>query len=300
MKNWDIYLAMLLTILSALQMPSLSPLLGLTVSTFIPGYLTILALFPDEKSLKVGERIALSFGISLVVLTILGLLLNSTAEGVTPLTSKLIITFYNVVMAFLAILRRKQSPLPWYPKIKIRLEEKGFDRALTFILLVSLVVALVVVGVSYLLPRPWTTFTELYILNSNGSSEYYPLNLTVNESLTLRIGIVNHESSRRIYNVQIWLANLSRGEIKKLYYLGSFKVSLPSKGSNLMGNWRGEYETNVTLMIPYSGRWQLWFVVANGTYTKGQNYANTSARKIIEGAIEGRVIGVKLNLDVMG
>jgi len=67
--------------------PSLSntPLriiLGFPLILFLPGYSLIYALFPKKDELNVIEKIALSIGISIAVVTIIGLALNYTPWGI--------------------------------------------------------------------------------------------------------------------------------------------------------------------------------------------------------------------------
>ncbi|MCK4222104.1 MAG: DUF1616 domain-containing protein, partial [Dehalococcoidia bacterium] len=52
--------------------------LGLPFLLFSPGYALIAALFPKKGSLDGIERIALSFGLSIAVVPLIGLILNYT------------------------------------------------------------------------------------------------------------------------------------------------------------------------------------------------------------------------------
>jgi len=56
-------------------------LLGLLLVLFLPGYSLIAALFPRRDDLDGIERIALSFGLSIAVVPLLGLALNYTQYG---------------------------------------------------------------------------------------------------------------------------------------------------------------------------------------------------------------------------
>lgn len=51
-------------------------LLALPLVLFIPGYSLIAALFPTDEDLDLIERIALSFGLSIAVVPLIGLGLN--------------------------------------------------------------------------------------------------------------------------------------------------------------------------------------------------------------------------------
>ena len=63
-------------------------ILGLLFVLFLPGYSLIAALFPKKKDLDTIERLALSFGLSIAITPLIGLLLNYTPFGIrlTPIT----------------------------------------------------------------------------------------------------------------------------------------------------------------------------------------------------------------------
>ena len=84
----DLALVILLT-LSCIPFVLIPPLnetpvrivLGLLLVLFLPGYSLIAALFPGKGDLDGIERIALSFGLSIAVVPLLGLALNYTPFG---------------------------------------------------------------------------------------------------------------------------------------------------------------------------------------------------------------------------
>jgi uncharacterized membrane protein len=49
---------------------------------FFPGYVFITALFPEKKELDNLERLALSLGLSIAIVPLIGLLLNYTPWGI--------------------------------------------------------------------------------------------------------------------------------------------------------------------------------------------------------------------------
>ena len=55
---------------------------GLPFVLFLPGYALISALFPGKEDLDGVERIALSFGLSIAVVPLIGLVLNYTPFGI--------------------------------------------------------------------------------------------------------------------------------------------------------------------------------------------------------------------------
>jgi len=85
------WLTVLLSALTALLVrfsrlhPALAALryvLGSIFVLFLPGYVTVEALYPSERDLSPLERLALSIGLSLAIVPLLGLLLNYTPWGI--------------------------------------------------------------------------------------------------------------------------------------------------------------------------------------------------------------------------
>ncbi len=81
-------------------------ILGSFFVLFIPGYVTIEALFPKGRELDVIERVALSLGLSLALVPLIGLLLNFTPWGIRlePIVSSL--TIFTGGLALVALGRR--------------------------------------------------------------------------------------------------------------------------------------------------------------------------------------------------
>lgn len=79
--------------------------LGSIYVLFLPGYSTIEALYPEEYSLKPLERLALSIGLSLAVVPLIGLLLNYTL-GIRLWPVMVTLALYIMVMATVAVYRK--------------------------------------------------------------------------------------------------------------------------------------------------------------------------------------------------
>lgn len=75
----------------------------------LPGFTLIKALFPSKKELDAIERAALSIGLSLAIVPIVGLLLNYTPWGIrlTPITLSLLAL--TITFATAAIFREHQT-----------------------------------------------------------------------------------------------------------------------------------------------------------------------------------------------
>ncbi len=80
--------------------------LGLAMVLFLPGYTFIAALFPRRADLEGLERAALSFGLSIAIVPLLGLGLNYTPWGIRLTPVVLSLAVFTVAMAAIAYLRR--------------------------------------------------------------------------------------------------------------------------------------------------------------------------------------------------
>ena len=82
-------------------------LLGLLLVLFLPGYSLIAALFPGKDDLDGIERIALSFGLSIAVVPLLGLALNYTPFGIRLVPILVVLSVFTVSLAVIAGVRRQ-------------------------------------------------------------------------------------------------------------------------------------------------------------------------------------------------
>lgn len=209
-------LAFTLTPLSSL--PVRIPL-GLVMVLFVPGYTLIAALFPREEDLDGIERLALSFGLSIAVVPLIGLGLNYTPWGIRLIPVVVCITFFTMVMASAAYLRRMSLPQEERFSIKFReslgsikkeimAEDKGrLDRALTVILIITIIISVSALVYVIVTPKQGEKFTEFYILGAGGKAYDYPTHVSPGNSSTVIVGVVNHEYSLVNYTMQIRLNN---------------------------------------------------------------------------------------------
>ncbi|HDN01378.1 MAG TPA: DUF1616 domain-containing protein [Candidatus Bathyarchaeota archaeon] len=73
---------------------------------FLPGYLTVEALFPDPRELDSIERLALSMGLSLAITPLIGLLLNYTPWGIRLNPTVLSLSAYSLLISMVAAYRK--------------------------------------------------------------------------------------------------------------------------------------------------------------------------------------------------
>ncbi len=189
--------------------------LGLLFILFLPGYSLIAALFPKKGDIGSIERAALSFGLSIAVTPLMGLLLNYTPFGIRLTPILLSLSIFTILMSFIAYIRRLNMH-PHY-RFNIRFKhhfdsmigafkrESGIDRLLSIILIISIIIAISMTTYAIAAPKQGEKFTEFYILGPDGKASGYPTNLTVGEKGNVLIGIVNHEYTKTDYHMVIQL-----------------------------------------------------------------------------------------------
>ena len=291
--------------------------LGLVFVLFLPGYVFITALFPERKELDNLERLALSFGLSIAIVPLIGLALNYTPWGIRLVPILVSLTVFNVAFALVGMYRRRNAINPWIPWVTLEDmkrelewgEASRLDKALTVILIIAIVASIGTLVYVVTHPKPGEAFTEFYILGPKGKAADYPTELFVNETGKVIIGIVNHEHRNVTYYVEIWLVNLTYNFttnetiIHEMYLMDRFNVTLPHVPVNIEGNWTPQFEMNYTFKIDKPGRWQVWFLLFKDreppipeSCLKGGNCLGEKWR-ILE-AINGTIQSLKLNVKV--
>jgi uncharacterized membrane protein len=81
-------------------------ILGSFFVLFIPGYTLIEALYPEERSLSPLERVALSIGLSLALVPLVGLLLNYTPFGIRLYPVLFSLSALSILLSFVGAYRK--------------------------------------------------------------------------------------------------------------------------------------------------------------------------------------------------
>lgn len=212
---------------------------GLPFVLFVPGYAFIAALFPEagtsptdtetddaeaevsdagitERGIDGIERVALSFGLSIAIVPLIGLVLNFTPWGIRLAPIMAAVSGFTVMMTAVAATRRWDLPaderfrVPYRTWLDAGRQEllapsSRADAALNVLLVLSLVLALGSVGYAVAVPQEGESFTEFYILTENETGDLvaddYPTEFQKGESQELVVGIGNHEHETVQYTV---------------------------------------------------------------------------------------------------
>jgi uncharacterized membrane protein len=210
---------------------------GLPFVLFVPGYAFIAALFPEDGSgpsepggegqdtperggIDGIERVALSFGLSIAIVPLIGLALNFTPFGIRLVPIVVSLTLFTVASTVVAATRRRSLPaeerfaVPYRTWVSGAREElfepdSRADAALNVLLAVSVVLAVASVGYAVAVPQQGEDFSEFYLLTEQENGELvaddYPTEFTRGEPRPLIVGIGNQEHESVSYTVVIQL-----------------------------------------------------------------------------------------------
>jgi len=288
-------------------------ILGLPFLLFIPGYLLSFALFPLRKTnttIDNVERLALSFALSLAIIPIIGLCLNYTPEGLKLQPILISLLVFIIAIGAIALYRWRLTPIKErvittlnlsLPKLGINL-----DTALTIILIASIIIAPASLTYVILNSKTEETFTEFYILMSDGTAESYQRDLVIGENTSEIIGIANHEHKTINYNIEIWLLDQSivfnettfedETVYNHLWYMHKVNVALNHTQANIEELWEPQWEYNFTFNITRKGKFKLLFLLFT---TPTENYSfETDYINIVEQKINSSYRATNLWLDV--
>lgn len=162
------------------------------------------------------ERVALSFGLSIAIVPLLGLVLNFTPWGIRLPPIMVSVTGFTLIATGIAAVRRWQLPkaerfrVPyrdWYQtgKTEVFEPDSRFDGVLNILLVFSIVLALGTVTFAVVVPPDGEQFSAIYLLTEDDGDELvasgYPTEFVQGESQDLVVGIDNHEHETVDYTV---------------------------------------------------------------------------------------------------
>lgn len=202
--------------LPALNTTIIRSALGLAMVLFVPGYSLIAALFPGKKDIDGLERAALSFGLSIAVVPLIGLGLNFTPWGIRLDPIVVCLTIFTIACCLVANKRRHELKAEErfsidfskaYDEIKAEVftDKTPLDKALTIILIISIILSLFMVSYVIMVPKQGEKFTEFYILGPEGKADNYPTRYVLGDQRPVIVGVVNHEYRNVTYDLVVSL-----------------------------------------------------------------------------------------------
>jgi uncharacterized membrane protein len=199
------------------------PLLGLILVLFTPGYALIAALFPAKQAINNIQRIALSFGLSIVVVLLTALCFNYLPSGIQLVPIAVALTSFTAICAVIANWRRHILP----PKERFSVEfsrlknvtinlpgsDSRTDKLLSVLLVLTALVLASTIAYTIASPNSGENFTEFYLLGSNGTIGSYPTQYHLGEQEPVDIGIVNHEQQDTSYKLFVRLNDTNKSTV---------------------------------------------------------------------------------------
>ncbi len=225
-----LFISVVLLVLIVFNVSGTLPVaLGLPFVLFFPGYSLIAALFPARGDIDGIERAALSFGLSIAVVPLLGLILNYTPWGIRLYPVLLTLLVFTILLSVITVYRRNKLSFEKRFVVDLNLEIvkwgslSRLDKILSVVLVGSIIFA---VGSLYYVatsPSVGEKFTEFYILGPGGKIEGYPWDMNAGEEKEVILGTVNHEYCPVSYTAEVRM----NGYLKKR--LGPFELNHEEK-----------------------------------------------------------------------
>ena len=215
----NILTVLLIAIITFFPADVLRIVLGLPFVLFFPGYTLIAALFAKKDDLSGIERVALSFGSSIAVVPLIGLILNYTPWGIRLYPILLSLALFILAMSVIAWLRRSKLPPGERFSISFNLDFSAWagssrlDKVLSIVLVAAIVAAIGTLVYVIATPKVGERFTEFYILGLGGKAENYPREVVVGEEAKVILGIVNREHEEVNYRVEVVIDGVRNKEI---------------------------------------------------------------------------------------
>ena len=200
-------------------------ILGIPILLFFPGYALLQALFVSNERRDSIELMALSIGMSIAVVALIGLGLNYTPWGISLEPALLGISSFIYLMSVIALIRRViLKRISLITEFNFELpswEGSKLNKSFSVVLVVLILCAGGLLGYIISTNKTTETFTEFYILGLNGQAQNYPSELimqggqitkvrygvggyqVVNGWSEVTMGIFSHEKQQVTYYIKI-------------------------------------------------------------------------------------------------
>jgi len=280
-------LALLLVALIAFFPDSLArQILGLVFVLFLPGYAATAALFPENDQIDGIERTALSFGLSIAIVPLIGLALNFTPWGIR----------LDPIMASVSGFILLASAVGWYRRIRLPTDERFaivvdfkmdfrgmpmVDKLLTIGIVIMLVASVVVLAWAITTPRTGERFTQLAILGPGGMATDYPRDLTVGQQGTVLLSVKSFEHQPINYSMVIGLTTAADANFEIVENSIDWDQSHAltphvAIAQNFSLVHLDYYNQTFNFTVTAPGTWKLQFLL----FTEGQPISQDSYREV--------------------
>lgn len=286
---------------------TLKSILGLPFLLFIPGYLLLFILFPTKKTDKgidFIQRIALSFGLSLAIVALIGIALYYTNGRIQSESAFISIFIFEISLGLISIYRWYKTTPNERLILSINLSFLKFKKKfksktkLDKILLITLIILIILTTTLFIFvlttAKPNEKFTGFNILGSDKSTTNYPYNINTGENKTIIIGITNHEYQTINYTIEVWLINqtITYNESTKeniisynnAWFMDKINTSLNHYNKKIEKGWKSQWNYNYTFNITKKGEnltlTFLLFTTSTDNYDYDKDYKEIIKQKI--------------------
>ena len=183
-------------------------IIGAIAIIFFPGYILLSAIFPRRGDLLWIERVGLSFGLSIAIVAMLGLILNYTPWGIRLYPVLTAIASFVVITSVIGWYRQRRLSEAERLTLNLKLNFSGwqtwtrFEKSLSIVLALAILVAL---GALYVIaaPKQGEKYTEFHVLGTTGKASDYPRVVLNGETVHLTAVVVNYEHETTAYRIEI-------------------------------------------------------------------------------------------------
>jgi uncharacterized membrane protein len=198
-----------LLVIFALTLPDgnvLRILFGLPFLLFLPGYSLVSAFWVKKTDMDDLERIALSLGLSIALVPLVGLGLNFTPLGINLIS--IVLCMFGIIIVL--------SIIAWFRRSKLEVDERfvfkldpiinnqdiksSTDKAMVLIIAVVIIIGGAILFYIATNP-PQEEYSELYIFDENGTTENYPSSMVIDQNTSIIIEVVCHELKTTDYRL---------------------------------------------------------------------------------------------------
>jgi uncharacterized membrane protein len=265
---------------------------GLPFTFFVPGYILMFALFPykkSEKGIDNIERFIFSIGMSIAIVSLIGLILNYTPWGIRLEPVILILSLFIFIIGPIAINRWLKRPVEdrfsIFPNFLFPKSDSRFNKPSNIVFAVLIIIPIILAIYTISSPKTGEKFTEFYVLGPNSEIGNYPQNLSLGENTTVTIGIFNHEYRTINYQVGIWLVNQSTyyNETTKenstlidhMWFMDEITAQLNHTSVNPEKSTGPQWQYNYSFNLSRQGHFKLVFLLFTASfenYTYNEDY----------------------------
>ncbi len=220
--------------------PVVRAVFGLPLLFFAPGYAVISLLYPRstaldaESGLRVAsgnltdvERVALSFGLSVALLPMMGLVI-ATAGSFAPQIVVAAVSGFVLVFTVFAAVRRSRVPPHQRYRIEAADRSGAFRRwlfpgnaplqtAVNLALAGSVLLALLTGGYAFMAPQDGEEYTTLQLLTEDEAGDLvaagYPDEIEPGEGIPLTVAVENQEGESMEYTLVAQQQRVENGQV---------------------------------------------------------------------------------------